>query len=196
MTFDEVVAQSLAPETLRRVIDGYRQAQLEDDVASQDRLPMRFMASMLPNITLMERVDNDSIIYRIAGENIIARLGFNPTGQNFLDLIAPSARAETALTNKLGLDERCGHYSVYENQYESGRRMMSESLMLPMRKSQGDDVNLILGYHVHHQATDIALLGARTALGLRWVIAEHVDIGFGVPTATSNSERSQGRRRA
>lgn len=181
MRLDDVLAQSLAPETLRSLIDGYRQAQSENDVASQDRLPMRAMASLLPNVTLMERVDNDTIIYRIAGENILARLGFNPTGRNFLDLIEPSARAETALTNKLGLEERCGHYAVYENQYESGRRMMSESLMLPMRKSQGQGVNMIFGYHVHHQATDTGVMGARTALGVRWIIAEYVDIGFGVP---------------
>eukprot|EP00439_Symbiodinium_sp_Y106_P089291 s1_g1827.t1 len=196
MTFDEVVAQSLAPEILRALIDGYRQAQSENDVACQDTLPMRAMAAMLPNVTLMERVDNDTIIYRITGENIVARLGFNPTGSNFLDLIEPSARAETAFTNKLGLEERCGHYSVYENQYESGRRMMSESLMLPMRKSQNDEVNLIFGYHVHHQATDMGLLGARTALGVRWVIAEYVDIGFGIPETVSTSEQSDGRRRA
>ncbi len=196
MTFDEVVTQSLAPDTLRALIDGYQQAQSENDVASQDRLPMRAMASMLPNITLMERVDNDTIIYRIAGENIVGRLGFNPTGSNFLDLIEPSVRAETALTNKLGLDERCGHYAVYENQYESGRKMMSESLMLPMRKSQDEPVNLIFGYHVHHQATDMGLLGARTALGVRWVIADYVDIGFGVPERLSTSDQTDGRRRA
>lgn len=196
MTFDEVVAQSLAPETLKALIDGYRQAQPSNDVACQDRLPMRAMASMLPNITVMERVDNDTIVYRITGENIVARLGFNPTGQNFLDLIDPSARAETAFTNKLGLKERCGHYAVYENQYESGRIMMSESLMLPMRKTADGDVNFIFGYHVHHQATDIGVLGARTALGVRWVLAEYVDIGFGFPRVVTESEQADGRRRA
>ncbi|MCE7997802.1 MAG: hypothetical protein HEP70_02970 [Rhodobiaceae bacterium] len=196
MTFDEVVAQSLAPETLKGLIDGYRQAQSPNDVASQDKLPMRTMASMLPNITVMERVDNDTIVYRITGENIVARLGFNPTGKNFLDLIDPSVRAETALTNKLGLEERCGHYAIYENQYESGRIMMSESLMLPMRKTKDGDIAFIFGYHVHHQATDIGLLGARTALGVRWVLAEYVDIGFGIPRAVSESEQAHGRRRA
>jgi hypothetical protein len=196
MTFDEVVAQSLAPETLQSVFDAYQQAQSDCAVAAQDQLPMRAMAPLLPNVTLMERVDNDTIIYRIAGEAVVARLGFNPTGQNFLDLIAPSARAETALTNRIGLDERCGHYSVYENQYESGRQMMSESLMLPMRKTRGSEVAFIFGYHVHHQATDVGGLGARTALGVRWIIADFVDIGFGVPKATSGPEQSQGRRRA
>ncbi|AWZ00474.1 hypothetical protein RHODOSMS8_00924 [Rhodobiaceae bacterium] len=196
MTFDEVVAQSLAPETLQSVFNAYQQAQTGSDVAAQDQLPMRTMAALLPNVTLMERVDDDTIIYRIAGEAIVARLGFNPTGQNFLDLIAPSVRAETALTNKTGLDERCGHYSVYENQYESGRRMISESLMLPMRKTPGGGVAFIFGYHVHHKATDIGALGARTALGVRWIIADFVDIGFGVPNAPSGAEQSQGRREA
>ncbi len=192
MTFEEVIAQSLAPETLRALIDCYRQAQCENDVASRDSLPMRAMATMLPNVTLMERVDNDTIIYRIAGENVVSRLGFNPTGSNFLDLIEPSARAETALTNKLGLEKRCGHYAVYENQYESGRKMMSESLMLPMRKTREGEIALIFGYHVHHQATDMGQLGARTALGVRWVIAEYVDIGFGVPGTALSQERRAG----
>lgn len=196
MTFDEVVAQSLAPETLQSVFNAYQQAQNGGDVAAQDQLPMRTMAPLLPNVTLMEHVDDDTIIYRIAGEAIVERLGFNPTGQNFLDLIAPSVRAETALTNKTGLDERCGHYAIYENQYESGRRMISESLMLPMRKTAGGRVAFIFGYHVHHKATDIGVLGARTALGVRWIIADFVDIGFGVPQALSGAEQSQGRRGA
>lgn len=196
MTFNEVVAQSLAPKTLKGLIDGYRQAQSPNDVACQDKLPMRTMASMLPNITMMERIDNNTILYRIVGENIVARLGFNPTGKNFLDLIDPSVRTETALTNKLGLEERCGHYAVYENQYESGRIMMSESLMLPMRKTRDGDVAFIFGYHVHHQATDIGLMGARTALGVRWILAEYVDIGFDIPRAVSDSEQADGRRRA
>ncbi len=196
MTFDEVVAQSLAPETLQSVFNAYQQAQNGNSIAAQDLLPMRAMAPLLPNVTLMERIDEDSIVYRIAGEAIVARLGFNPTGHNFLDLIAPSVRQETALTNKAGLEERCGHYAVYENEYESGRRMMSESLMLPMSKTSGSTVNLIFGYHIHHQGTDSYGLGARTSLGVRWVVADFVDIGFGVPRATSEAEQSQGRRQA
>ncbi len=196
MTFDEVVARSLAPETLQSVFVAYQQAQNGSSVAAQELLPMRAMAPLLPNVTLMEREDNETITYRIAGEAIVARLGFNPTGRNFLDLIAPTVRNETALTNKAGVETPCGHYSVYENEYESGRRMMSESLMLPMSKSSGSEVNLIFGYHIHHQGTDNYGLGARTLLGVNWVVADFVDIGFGLPKNLSQPENPYGQRNA
>jgi|GEM_PF-2021022 len=197
MTLDEMLALSLAPEKMRCLIAGYREAQGEGalNVASQDRLPMRKMAPMLANVTLMERLDDDHIVYRIAGENIVARLGFNPTGKNFLDFFDAAIREKSARVNNAGLTNRCGHYAVYENQYESGRRMISESLMLPMRKNAASGIDFIFGYHIHHQATDVYALGARTSLMVDWSVAEFVDIGFGVPNlsdapATKVEERA------
>lgn len=198
MNVDEVLAQSLAPEKMRNLIAGYKQAQGdgEHDVASRDRLPMREMAPMLANVTLMERVDDDHIIYRIAGENIVARLGFNPTGMNFLEFFDADIREESARVNKAGLAYKCGHYSIYENQYESGRRMISESLMLPMRKTADAPIDFIFGYHIHHQAIDTYSLGTRTSLMVDWTVAEFVDIGFGVPISKPQQAPSSQVKRA
>jgi len=196
MTFDEVVAQSLAPETLQSVFNAYQQAQTGSDVAAQDQLPMRLMAPLLPNIALLEYVDQDSIIYRIAGENVAARFGFNPAGTNFLDFLDASIRAEISHIYELSLEQRCGLYAVYESQYESGFKMMSESLMLPIRKSLHGEIAFFLGYHVHHQTTDVDIPGIRTVVGTRWVIVDYVDIGFGIPRTVYESEHAHGRRRA
>ncbi len=185
MTFDEVIAQSIEPETLRSVFAAYLKARGENDVASQDRLPMREMAPLLPNITLMECIDEGTILYRIMGERIVERLGFNPTGQNFYDFLDPSQRAESIYTTKAGLAAPCGHYSIYQSRFESGRSLVSESLLLPMRKTASAEIDFIFGYHVHHQATNSFSLGGRTQLGTSWDVSEFIDIGLGLPDSTA-----------
>lgn len=157
---------------------------------------MRTMAPLLPNTTLLEYVDQDNIIYRIAGENVTARFGFNPTGANFLELIDASIRSAVSDTTKSCLVQRCGLYAVYESQYESGLKRMNESLMLPIRKTLNGDVAFFLGYHVHHQATDADAPANQTAIGARWVFGDCVDIGFGVPSAAIRHKEPIGRRRA
>jgi len=181
MTFDDLMAQSLTPEKLRRFLAAYHDAQGPDGVGLQDRLSMRAIAPMLGNVTLMEIKDHQTFIYRIVGENITSRMGFNPTGKNFFDFIEPETHEETAVAFHAALTQPSGHYALYENQYESGRRMVTESLMLPIRKNSRADANYVLGYHVHHQATDTYSLGARTTFFVDWSISEFFDIGFGVP---------------
>ena len=181
MTFDELFAASGAPEQFRKLTACYTSAQGHKCVGIQSALPMRTFAPLMANITLMERENEDQVTYRIAGENIKNRLGFNPVGKNFFNLLSSEIRANARVTNEKIITHPCGHYLVYENEYETGQRMISESLMLPMKKESDTETNLILGYHFHHHATGVLAPQNQTSLVVHHSTNEFVDIGSGIP---------------
>ena len=190
MTFDEIVAAARAPKKFEQYIACYNAARLGNDVALQSALPMRLFAPLMANITLMERMSHDRVVYRIAGENIIARLGYNPTGNNFFDLLPELRREATIQMCQRILEYPCGYYSTYENEYTSGRRMISESLMLPIRKEEDSETTFVLGYHAHHQGTGIFRPGPKTTLAVTVLESEVVDIGFGIPVMDNETDFS------
>lgn len=181
MTFDELLAASRAPEKLGTFIECYKHAQADDCIGVQSDLPLRTFAPLMANITLMERETETQLTYRIAGENIINRLGFNPVKSNFIDLLAPAIRNDAIATHNKMLAQPCGNYIVYENDYETGRRMITESLMLPLRKNRDASEELLLGYHAHHEATSVLSPRSQTCLVVNHTLSEFVDIGGGVP---------------
>lgn len=183
MTFDELVALSSAPDKVGAFVSAYRGAQEGRSIGRRDLLPMRALAPMLANITMTEHVDDDTIIFRIAGENITDRLGFNPAGRNTLDLIAQEKRAEAIALHNVILSHPCGSYVVYESIFQSGRRAKSESITFPLQKDASADTLFFFSYHVHHEATGFSEVGEPTSLGLSEIHTEFIDIGFGQPEA-------------
>lgn len=194
MNFDQLLAQSRAPAKLGRFVAAYSEAQTEVDVAvAKPDLSMRKLALCMPNITLMEVRSDANVIYRIAGDNVVARLGLNPTGHNFIDFIPEAERKPTAVANRHCLTRPCGIYLVYENDYSSGRRMISESLILPLRKSADEDANLLIGLHVHHEASGLSCDPGETHLMTNLLVSSYIDIGAGVPHSPLESAANAAR---
>ena len=181
MTFDELISLSTAPDKVGAFVSAYRASQTDFSIGRRDLLPMRSLAPMLANITMTEYVDNDTIIFRIAGENIKDRLGFNPAGRNTLDLIAQEKRDEAVALHDVIINHPCGSYVVYESVFQSGRRAKSESITFPLRKDASTDTFFFLSYHLHHEATGFTEVGEPTALGLSEILKELIDIGFDYP---------------
>lgn len=189
MTFDELVALSSAPDKVGAFVSAYRAAQEGRSIGRRDLLPMRALAPMLANITMTEYEDDDTIIFRIAGENITDRLGFNPAGRNTLDLIAQEKREEAIALHNVILSHPCGSYVVYESIFQSGRKAKSESITFPLRKDASTDTCFFFSYHVHHEATGFSEIGEPTSLGLSEILTELVDIGFGHPETPNMTEK-------
>jgi len=188
MTFEELISLSTAPDKVGAFVSAYRASQTDFSLGRRDLLPMRSLAPMLANITMTEYVDNDTIIFRIAGENITDRLGFNPAGCNTLDLIAQEKRDEAVALHNVIINHPCGSYVVYESVFQSGRRAKSESITFPLRKDALTGTFFFLSYHLHHEATGFTEVGEPTALGLSEILTELVDIGFGAPDMPNPQE--------
>lgn len=183
MTFDEIISISRSPEKLELLIDCYKAAQIGGGVAVRSALPMRQFARLMANITLLERESNERIIYRIAGDNVVNRFDFNPAGMNLLELLSPSMLAKSTAIQEHVFGIPCGHYAVYENEYETGRRLLTESITLPMRKDEKSETVLLLGYHIHHEATGFCSPERKMVLVADLKRTEFIDIGFGEPDA-------------
>lgn len=181
MTFDELIAASQAPKLLDRFIDCYKSAQTDGLIALQSELSMRNLAPILPNLTLLEATRSDMITYRLAGQEIVDTLGFNPVGQNFLDFLDPGLRATSAAGHDLMQEHPCGYYMVYENVYESGHRKVMETLTLPLRKSLDHKNRLFLSCHIEHHLSEISATRGETAMVVTWKTNVFANIGGGEP---------------
>ncbi len=181
MTFDELTAAAHDREGFTHFFSCYRAAQIGAVPASQDALPMRQLAKIMAHVTLLEWVAPDQITYRIAGEAIVDRLGFNPTGTNFLDLLHADQRHSSVDGHKTMMAHPCGCYLVYESEFENGSRAVLETITLPMRKTADVEAKLFFSFHSHHSTTSVAESNTDTALVVNWRRMEYADIGCGVP---------------
>ncbi|MEQ9144709.1 MAG: PAS domain-containing protein [Parvibaculaceae bacterium] len=181
MIFEEIIQLSRAPEKLRRFVECYRGASSGGAIAVQSALPMRTLAPLMAHVTLLERVEQGRILYRIAGERIVERLGFNPLGHNFLDLIVPELKDTSILGHEQMLNHPCGYYMIYESAYESGQRVRAETLTLPLRKEADGALKYFLSLHLDHEMSGLSDRPGQTALVTDWITNTFVDIGHGEP---------------
>lgn len=181
MTLDELDEISGDQKTVRKFLSCYQSAQQPDRIGIQSSLPMRDLAPLLPSIVLMEAEQKDKIYYRIVGEKIVDRMGFNPTGLNLIDLLEPKFGDELPNLHQTMMDHPCGYYSVYENEYDSGARMVTESIVLPMRKTPESKANCAFALHIHHETTSIQPSKGETTLVTRLKKGALIDLGAGIP---------------
>eukprot|EP00435_Cladocopium_sp_Y103_P076641 s1_g380.t1 len=181
MTLDELMAVAHDREGFELFFACYRAAQTGRLPANRDALPMRQLARIMPYVTLLEWETPDQIPYRIAGDAIVDRLGFNPTGHNFLDLLHEDQRESSIEGHQTMMAHPCGCYLVYESEFENGSRVVLETITLPMCKTAGAEPKLFFSYHSHRSTTSFAEINSGTALVVNWRRMEHADIGCGEP---------------
>jgi len=181
MTFDELIDTARTPAKIQQFFDCYKDAQADAAIASKDALPIRLFAPLMSNIILMECVSGDQLIYKIAGENIIARMGFNPKGINLFDVLPTSAHSILKPVQDALFGYPCGIYVVYENSYATGHHSQTETFLLPLRQNAKTKPNLMLAYNIHHALTGVSETDGKMSLVNRWETASFVDIGFGSP---------------
>lgn len=188
MTLDELFDISNDPKALRAFFDCYQISRAENGIGIQADLPMRSFAPLMANIVLMEAVTPTEIFYRIVGQNVIDRMGFNPSGLNLMDLMAPAFAAHLPKLYQIIMNHPCGYYAVYENEYGSGRTMITETLVLPMRKTATDPANMTLALHCHVGVTGTSQSHGETTLATRLERGALIDIGLGIPQTDFTTE--------
>jgi len=181
MTLEDLLDIAHDRDGFRLFFDCYRAAQNGAPLAHQDALPMRQLAKIMSHLTLLEQESPEQLIYRIAGDTVIERLQFNPTGTNFLDLLPSDQRDEAVAGHQTMLTHPCGFYMVYESEFENGSRAIIETITLPLRKTAGAEPKLFLSYHAHHSTTGIAEINSGTVLAINRLKTEYADIGCGEP---------------
>lgn len=141
--------------------------------------PMKVM-SILPEIAIMERVDDDTVIYRLAGTALSERAGREMTGINTLDNFPGEAKKYiNEAYAKSAAQPSAGHHKVILN-YEHDASYEVNCLYLPLC----DDEEVIRYHIVLLYVEDKAKIMAVTMnkfIGYKVPRVCYPDIGFGTP---------------
>lgn len=135
------------------------------------------IADLMRAVTILEIRSPAEIEIRLAGTAVCEAMGFEATGRNGLDLVAPDARPGYLKLIAAQVDQPCGRWNVLRVRQAGGAIMRSEAITLPMLHAQSGH-HMILSYFgtietVGYEEGSYQILAYEDT---RWI-----DIGAGVP---------------
>jgi hypothetical protein len=92
---------------------------------------------LLPYFAVYELLSEDHIYIRLAGTAMVDRFGFEITGKNYLDLVAPERRANASAAFWTLANQPCGMRVIIQHVLTNGLRTQIEALGMPMRNDRG-----------------------------------------------------------
>ncbi len=138
---------------------------------------------LLKNISIFSFLNRTKIHYHFAGTSLTERMGFDPTGENVIEMISPDNREFVSGLFEAIINQPVGLLVEYENVYQRGKRTVVESLYLPLGKTEGTSPRILT---THLQRETIAYEETQPSNSIATEITKVVwiDIGAGVPTLT------------
>jgi hypothetical protein len=135
------------------------------------------IASLMPAITLLEIWSHERIDLRLIGTGVAKGMGLEPTGRNYLDIIAADAREPYLRLVEAQISQPCGRRTILKSRNASGLIARSEALTLPMFHAQSGH-HMIVSYF-----EQIGTVGYEKGPYeiLDFEKTEWIDIGAGVP---------------
>lgn len=128
-------------------------------------------------VTILEIWARDRIEIRLAGTAVCDAMGFDPTGRNALDLVAPEARETYLRLIEAQTELPCGRCNVLRTRHAGGLVTRSEAITLPMSHARSDH-SMILSFFA-------AIESAGFEAGRYRILAHEdtrwIDIGSGTP---------------
>ncbi|WP_299375987.1 PAS domain-containing protein [uncultured Kiloniella sp.] len=88
---------------------------------------------ILPSLIIYEMVAEDFIRFRLAGTAVRERMGFDPTGENYLNYVADERKEKASQSFFAVIDQPCGMRVISNHGMSTGRKMFLEVLMLPLK---------------------------------------------------------------
>lgn len=157
------------------------QREAADGVPTRSMLDPSAIKPLLPYLVLHDLATPGKSIMRLVGTAITQRIGLDPTGRNYLELVNKSRRASAYLYLNTIANHPCGMRNINEVRYMSGKHTTAEAVGLPLRHDRnGTPLLLFLDDPIEEaefdldpreQAVDVYKLTER----------EFIDVGFGVP---------------
>jgi hypothetical protein len=176
----------------RILADGYRQLMAEhpdQGIPTKNRLDLGPLRAAMPHLVLTAVTRPDRCIYRLAGEEMKARIGMNPIGRNYYDLVPEQRRAHAARAMHMVIDQPCGFRAEIEQSYSDGRTRTVECLGLPLASEEPGVDGFILFADCQIGAGD-SRFEPTLILGANVVRRDLIDLGFGVDECFEDIVRS------
>ncbi len=175
---------SLETDTTLRLLDIYDQhlTEAQGGIPTKGRFQSWQLGGALANSILYDFVERDDLIYRIVGEEIKARFGFNPDGRSYLEFVPPERKASALEAFRLCADTPCAMYVQIEQQFEGGLSVLCEVLGVPLAEQESDsDARYLLFVNDLVGGKSIRNMKRGVMHTAQIVSRCFVDVGFGVP---------------
>jgi hypothetical protein len=138
------------------------------------------LTNWLPDMTLLDVRDADTVIWRFAGTAIVERMGYDPSGENVLHSQSKNQLDRASRAYRIVTSQPCGGLSYYTNHYASGREGNVRTLYLPLEAPSGETSRLV-SLTIREETGVFAEPIERTITGTNILSLDWIDVGFGVP---------------
>jgi hypothetical protein len=161
--YQELMAQADGAIPLRRTLDPAR------------------VKRFLSNAVLFHIVEGDAI-FRIVGQNVVNRFGYNPTGQSYTAFVEPERREAALAAFNACVAQPCAMYVDILQRFRSGGAAECEVLGVPFRDAPGDGPASHLFFFDQVLSDDRATADPEDGLVSAHIRARcFIDLGFGTP---------------
>jgi hypothetical protein len=149
-------------------------------IPHKNDLNLQNFVAVIPHLALVAVTKPDKCIYRIAGERLKERVGFNLTGRNYYDFVPPERRDVAARAMHMVIDTPCAVRAEIQQNYSGGMALMIEATGFPLKSSEPGIDGFILFADQAIEPDDSYHEVQPQLRGANVVRRDLIDLGFGV----------------
>lgn len=136
--------------------------------------------ALLPHMMICDLTEPTIVRIRLVGTGMTSNFGFDPTGGDYLDLVAPDRREEAFAGFLVPANHPCGMRILGESRHETGKAMAVEGVGFPFRRDDGAGSQLVfVGSNIDANLGRWPDLGRMTSFHVYQ--RDFIDIGAGTP---------------
>ncbi len=155
----------------------------EGNIPSKAMLDISLFAPVLPFTAIFAVEGNEKSVYRLVGEAWKQRIGMNPTGMNYFEMVPESNRPTAIAMSRTIIDTPCGLRLLTQQFDENGPNAVTELLCFPLGSDEPevDGFILVASCPVDDARYDIYKRpDAKSVLEATILELNQIDIGFGL----------------
>lgn len=105
-------------------------------VPAKNDLDITPFVKAVPHLALCAITKPNQCLYRVAGERLKERMGFNPIGRNYYDFVPEERRAYAANAMHMVIDTPCAFRAEIRQSYSSGLSLVIEATGFPLLSNE------------------------------------------------------------
>jgi hypothetical protein len=194
LTLDQAVRAAREP-SCRTVLAGYAALMADlpqgQPVPAKNGIDLSAFSEAMPDLALCAIEGDTRCVYRLVGDRLRTRLGFNPVGQNYYDFVPDVRRAHAAHAMTMVVRTPMAFGVGIEQHYSSGEILLVEAVAVPLASDErGVDGFILFADVAVNRWSRLSQDGVRL-LGANVARRDLIDLGYGVDTGFRDLVRVQ-----
>lgn len=149
-------------------------------IPEKNQLDLAEFAAAIPHMALVAVTRPDQCIYRLAGERLKERVGFNVKGRNYYDFVPPERRQFAARAMHMVIETPCAFRAEIQQTYSGGVDLIIEATGFPLLSREPGVDGFIL-FADQAIEPDMAFYDAHPQLqGANVIRRDLIDLGAGI----------------